>query len=414
MATSYWEEVSLRNKLLNFLTMANPIAALSLERLRDIYHRSISTIFTPILDKRKIASRQIFSLDGLRGIAVVLVFLEHITGNIFPKDSWLNFGEAHMGRSGVYLFFVLSSFLLTSQLIRPHITLNKLEFWFHYASRRIMRIYPLYLSILLIYLVFPSFKFDLFDFFRHATLQAGRNHFWSIPVEVKYYLILPLLAWFIMIFLRRNLKIAILVLIALTLIASVAKATVLPSILSEPRLSILPNLPIFFIGSLAAITHAKILEWGPERREKLQNGMEIVAFVTAVLLFCSLRTVWSQFLWLGVFGTEMPVFAANHWFYDIQAALWAIFMLSHLHGLGWTSRLLSFSVLRFIGVISFGIYLWHIAVMGYLMARLNSMPDLVQTIAISAVTLLVATVTYVLIERPFMQIKFSFAGMRQK
>jgi peptidoglycan/LPS O-acetylase OafA/YrhL len=51
--------------------------------------------------------------------------------------------------------------------------------------------------------------------------------------------------------------------------------------------------------------------------------------------------------------------------------------------------------------------------MGYLMAHLKFMPDLVQTIMISAVTLLVATTTYVLIERPFMQIKFSFAGMQR-
>jgi peptidoglycan/LPS O-acetylase OafA/YrhL len=109
----------------------------------------------------------------------------------------------------------------------------------------------------------------------------------------------------------------------------------------------------------------------------------------------------------------MPVFEASHWFYDIQAALWAIFILSHLHGLGWTSRLLSFSGLRFIGVISFGIYLWHIAVMGYLMAHLKFIPDLIQTITISAVTLLVATTTYVLIERPFMQIQFSFAWIRR-
>jgi peptidoglycan/LPS O-acetylase OafA/YrhL len=379
--------------------------------VQGIQNFSANTILEPILDKKNIATQPIYSLDGLRGVAVILVFLEHITGNIFPKESWLNLGHAHMGRSGVYLFFVLSSFLLTNQLLRPNINLKKTQFWLHYASRRILRVYPLYVFVLLVYLIFPSFKFDIFDFFKHVSLQAGRNHFWSIPVEVKYYLILPVVAWSIVYILRRNLRVGIIfVLSILVLFTSITKATIVPSLISEPRLSIIPNLPIFFIGSLTAIVHTKILEINSAKRKIVQYGMEMIAFLTALMLFFSLRTVWSQTLWVGLFGTEMPLFEPDHWFYDIQAAFWGIFIISHLHGRGFISQFLSVSILRLIGIVSFGIYLWHIAVMGYLKTHLNFMPDIAQIVAISVVTVMIATITYILIERPFMRIKFSFAS----
>jgi peptidoglycan/LPS O-acetylase OafA/YrhL len=355
------------------------------------------------------ASQYIYSLDGLRGIAVILVFLEHITGNLLPENSWMNFGNAHMGRSGVYLFFVLSSFLLTCQLLRPNNNLENLQFWLNYLSRRILRIYPLYVFVLLFYLIFPSFKFNLLDFFQHVILLAGRNHFWSIPTEVKYYLILPFIALSIVFLFKKKTRIVILYLGILILITSLLKSTIVSTFVAEPRLSIIPNLSIFLIGSLAAVLHLGILELSFERRQKLQSLMEGIAIITAVLLFFSFRTVWNQAIWRILLDSSMPSFEADHWFFDIQAGFWAVLMISHLHGQGWVSRLLRFSLLRYIGITSFGIYLWHIAVLGYLKTHLDFLSESFQVIAISVVTLLIATATYVLIEQPFMRIKFSFA-----
>lgn len=139
------------------------------------------------------------SLDGLRAIAVILVFLEHVSGNVFSTasgedkilDNFLNFSDSGMGRSGVHLFFVLSSFLLTKQLLKPRTSLKDKGFWLNYGFRRCIRIYPLYLVILLVYLIFPGFKYSIGDFISHVLLQKANNHFWTIPVEMKYYLLLP-------------------------------------------------------------------------------------------------------------------------------------------------------------------------------------------------------------------------------
>jgi peptidoglycan/LPS O-acetylase OafA/YrhL len=396
------------------VTMESDARKMGLRLLETIYPENIKITAEPNKNHQSIepkaGSQRTNSLDGLRGIAVVLVFLEHVTGNIFPENSWLNFGSANMGRSGVYLFFVLSSFLLTSQLLRPNVDLKNIRFWLHYASRRILRVYPLYIFVLCVYLIFPSFKFDIFDFIEHIMLQSGRNHFWSIPVEVKYYLILPFIAWLMVHFLKRNLRIGILVFSIAILATSIAKATIVPIFIPDSRLSIIPSLPIFFMGSLAAIVHAKISEFDLKRNQKVKIGMEMITFGTALVLFLNLRTVWSQSIWKNLFGTDMPIFESTHWFFDVQSILWSVFLISHLHGQGWVRNFLSFSLLRYLGFISFGIYLWHIAVMGYLKTHLNFMPDIAQTVVIPVVTVLVATSTYILIERPFMRIKFSFAS----
>ena len=350
---------------------------------------------------------QIKSLDGLRAIAVLLVFLEHISGHGVILASLFDFTKTGMGRSGVYLFFVLSSFLLTSQFLRPNIDLNNSKMWLNYALRRVLRIYPLYIFVLLVYLVFPSFKYDITDVLNHLTLQEGLNHFWTIVVEIKYYLILPVFVWFFVIILRRKLPLAILNGTAFIVVIEIVKATILP----QSRLSPFPHLSIFLMGSLAALAHAEILKLSQTTRKRIGYAMEIVAIIAFLIILSSYRTVWSRTAWGWIFGSEMPLFPSSHWLYVLHGCLWSVFLVSHLHGKGFVSKILSYPPLRFIGIVSFGMYLWHIAVLGYLNAHLPA-PSFVKFLAISAVTLGVSTVTYVAIERPFMRLRFRLLETR--
>ncbi|ASC70441.1 O-acetyltransferase OatA [Halomicronema hongdechloris C2206] len=351
------------------------------------------------------------SLDGLRAIALLLVFLEHVTGNVFVEDAsndgsistaFLNFGDAGMGRSGVYLFFVLSSFLLTSQLLRPGIRLKSFQLWINYVYKRLIRVYPLYVFVLVVYTIFSSFQYNIQDFFEHVTLQEAGNHFWTIPVEVKYYILLPSIALIITKLLRRRLS---LVLIAFTGISIILKLFE-SSILSLDRLSLLPHLPIFFIGSIAALIHVDLFS----KRDigvKYKTWMEIVSILSILAILLSYKTAASSFLWNLIFGYEMPEIPSNHWLYILHGLLWSIFLISHLNGRGWIGGLLAWKPLRYIGVISFGMYLWHIAILGYLNAHL-AVPSMIKFIAIFCVTSAVSTVTYIMIERPITKFKFPF------
>lgn len=121
------------------------------------------------------------ALDGARGLAVLLVLMDH-TSDSGMKVFGIDINRT--GKYGVYLFFVLSAFLLTYQFfIKSTDDLAKAKTWLNYGFRRFMRIFPLYALVLVI--LHPGAVMT------HLLLRDGRGPFWTIPVEVKYYMLLP-------------------------------------------------------------------------------------------------------------------------------------------------------------------------------------------------------------------------------
>jgi peptidoglycan/LPS O-acetylase OafA/YrhL len=105
-------------------------------------------------------------------------------------------------------------------------------------------------------IVIPLSGTELLD---HLTLQAGKSIYWTVPVEFKYYLVLPFVAAGFALLLRRHL--------AWSLGGVVAVLAVLHWLwpARESRLNtveLLPYLPIFLLGSLAAFVHWKIQQRG--------------------------------------------------------------------------------------------------------------------------------------------------------
>ncbi len=87
------------------------------------------------------------ALDGLRGLAVLIVIASHLSLLGFGLVPGLPVGG--IGKSGVYLFFVLSAFLLTRLLLeRTPARFADGRLWVGYAMRRVLRIWPLYLVVL--------------------------------------------------------------------------------------------------------------------------------------------------------------------------------------------------------------------------------------------------------------------------
>lgn len=141
---------------------------------------------------------KINSLNGIRGFAVLLVLLSHASNkgiNIHPS---LSFSGA--GKYGVFLFFVLSAFLLTRQFI---IAKSKKEplpnFITHYFIRRFLRIFPLFTCVLLAYFILYKTGYGIYDIdgiklIKTFLLLDGPGIFWTIPVEFQYYFILPIVA----------------------------------------------------------------------------------------------------------------------------------------------------------------------------------------------------------------------------
>jgi peptidoglycan/LPS O-acetylase OafA/YrhL len=144
-------------------------------------------------------------LDHLRALAISLVFLYHYT--IFQHPDWMNNSFIRFGWCGVDLFFVLSGFLISNQLMAYWQKKNEIPFREFYI-KRIFRIFPPYFFVLLIYIFIPAFHeretlaplWKMFSFTQNYGQDIRRygtfSHAWSLCVEEQFYLLLPvILMW---------------------------------------------------------------------------------------------------------------------------------------------------------------------------------------------------------------------------
>lgn len=158
-------------------------------------------------------------LDGVRGMAILLVIVCHTLGlykaiggqysSGLQKLTFYVFGSGWMG---VDLFFVLSGYLITGVLLN---SLNDRYFFKNFYMRRVLRIFPVYYAyLIIIFIVMPNFvpllKDQLAGYFalHYVYLQnifpyySGlpeflTSHLWSLAVEEHFYLVWPFIVFFV-------------------------------------------------------------------------------------------------------------------------------------------------------------------------------------------------------------------------
>ncbi|MBX4924570.1 acyltransferase [Rhizobium binae] len=274
------------------------------------------------------------SLHGLRGIAALLVVQAHI-GLIFP-------GTAQhlmtMGSEAVGLFFALSGFLMAHLYgSRPVTRENILDF----LVSRFARIYPVYLvAVLLVAMLsgMPSLNFVQpivggTDFVRHIFLLGSSGVFWSIPPEIQFYLLFPLL-WLCLARPQRHSG----------MIAGFAIVVVVDGLLElpGPGILLLSKLPYFLFGALAGAMHSHWERWTPSALTGI-----VTLFLLAV--FFAYRHV-------------LPNFSPEFWSLQSAAAA-AVIVALVARQPPIAGRVLAAAPLRFLGTISFSLYLFHVPIM---------------------------------------------------
>ena len=346
--------------------------------------------------------RHLAVLDGLRGIALLLVVFSH--SSLLGIHMVPGVDMSGTGKVGVWLFFVLSSFLLMHQFLHLDAS-GRLDgrAWWRYALRRVLRIYPLYVVFLLVCWLAPlktlMGPMTGADVLRHLAVVEGRWHTWSIAVEVKYYLLLPLLVLLYLHVARRRFALA-------TLLAAagiVLHAWWTPTFDVD---ALRTYLPIFLTGSWVAIAHHHLAHHAPPPRRTRTWAAAAVAAALFALLMAMTPSVWGR-----LHDTVLPL---SYWHrsFTLFGLLWGAFLLCLLQSPAWLQRGFAWLPLRVLGVVSFSAYLWH----GPVLANLGWLPfahgSIAQAVVLFLALLLVSVASYFVIERPFLRIGRTLGARR--
>jgi peptidoglycan/LPS O-acetylase OafA/YrhL len=353
-----------------------------------------------VFEKTSSSNIQIDALDGIRGLAIIFVLLSHFNNYDFRVIPGFSFSG--IGKAGVYLFFVLSSFLLTNSfLIKPVSDIKKVQTYKIFFIRRFFRIFPLFTLILIISLFlsqvlhtsFSSYQITLSNFFYHILLQQGNSVLWSIPVEFKYYFVLPLVVIiFYLLFKKRTVPA-----IAFSTVIILLTMIIFPPAGSlENDVSLIYYLPIFLCGSLGALLHHNFQKSLLKDKIEMKIFCEGAAVISFLLVLTTIPNMYSIIIGSNVSRTYFSKY------FLMYGIIWTTFILGVLNGEGKLKALFSQKILRLIGICSFSIYLWHSLVMDFFMNILNQnrtyIISFIIVLAISAISIF----SYIYIERPFL------------
>ncbi len=353
------------------------------------------------------------ALDGLRALAVLAVMLYH------GQVSWTRGGFL-----GVDLFFVLSGFLITGLLLSEHArtgTVDLVRFW----GRRARRLLPALLVVLLAVCVYAaalarssqreSLRLDALStlgyvanwrfaltrqsYFAQYEDPSPLRHMWSLGIEEQYYLLFPvlLLVWLSLTSGRTQL-------LKIGLLVGAAGSALLMLLLFDPRTD--PSrvyygtdtrMQALLVGALLAVWAAgRPVRHGP--RTYLRTGpLELPlpgwgAVGLAALLGFGVLVVAARDLSGSLYRGGLLVTA-------VVCAVLIAGATRARPGSALTG-LLSWRALTAVGVISYGLYLWHWPVYVVLDPDRTGMSGSVLLVFRIVVTFALATLSYHLVERP--------------
>lgn len=273
--------------------------------------------------------------DGVRGMAVLIVLVVHSMAMFFP-DTYE--GLTGAGKIGVWLFFVLSAFLLTNTFIQKGFGLKNIT---SYAVGRIIRIMPLYIITLVVYCAFGYFPPQ--TAYEILKLNFPWGHLWTIAVEFKFYFILPFIA-FILIKLNKYLGLYVALISSVVIIA--IQQFYYPYFEVKPSSTdMVGYISAFIPGMYCAV----ILSVYAFKRDAVSDAVCVLVLMGVML---SVPHIRSMFLGIPNDGYLLN----KHVHFSLA---WAILVYFSLSSSGNINKFFSSKALRQIGKWSFSIYLFH-------------------------------------------------------
>lgn len=343
-------------------------------------------------------------LDGVRGLAVLMVMAFH-----YPKQP-LNLFERLVarvsmpGQTGVDLFFVLSGFLITGILLDAKGSANGLR---NFYARRVLRIFPLYYGVLaVLFFLLPAAsllpttpirqQLWFWTYLQNVgftfTNLPGPNHFWSLAVEEQFYLLWPLLV------IRWDVGRIIRSLVGAIVISIVARC-VLISLGYGTFYFTLCRLDGLALGGLLAIA------------ARSKRGLSRLApYARWCLYICTVPMGVAYVLLSGSRLDPLQVVKSTA-IGILYAALIIIALTARPKSI--LPLIFNVSPLRSIGKYSYAMYIFHPFVFGMVFPVVRHQPLIGQMAVAGGITYVCALLSWYTWEYPFMQLKRRFESARE-
>jgi peptidoglycan/LPS O-acetylase OafA/YrhL len=369
--------------------------------------------------------------DSLRAVAAlsVLGFHAAFISRVFTSGSFVRPYMSHLD-VGVTVFFLISSFLLYRPFVRARVRGDQSPHVPAYAWRRFLRIAPAYwvaLTAVALWFglsyVFTATGLPVYYGFGQVYFPdkapGGIPQAWTLCVEVTFYAFLPLWAMVMRRLGTRRIVRQELVALAVLWVASLAyKAWALtrtgPTDLASSRyLQTLPNfLDQFAIGMALAVLS---VHW--EQVQQLPRAVDVLRRHDWLPWLLSILAFWIVSTRIGFTGNFLQhysrrMFVGRHELYSLVAVGLVVPAILAEPGRGVAGRVLAGRVLAFLGLISFGMYLYHLAVIKQIDLWLGSPLDVplgVRIVIYGGLGLLgsglLASLSYYLVERPALRLR---------
>ncbi len=363
------------------------------------------------------------ALDGLRGLAILLVLVCHF---------FFKIGIFKLGWIGVDLFFVLSGYLITSRFIRQPINFNLVKLFYR---NRILRILPLYFAFILFFmgvwyllpaakaalLYIPSINgFWLKHFFlvqnwmyvwgaSEAQMYNPLMHLWSIAIEEQFYIIFPLIIFLI----SKAKRKVILITIAILVVASLRSFVFYQHGVSDNKLYYYCNtfyrLDTFLTGVLLAFVLRDI------KQNKYPDNIFRFLFLACLSGYIFIVAYYNNLL------SDNPLIITIG--YTVIAVMFmSLIYFTAVQKTSVLNKIFTNRFLVFSGKISYGLYIFHFPFDFFNYSLLHSyfkflltwgneqVISVLFTCFLIGMLYLVSYISYTYYERYFLRMKKTYAG----
>ena len=389
------------------------------------------------LEKQGVSSRiYLDALTGLRGVAALWVALWHtwrFSGR--PVYEWQLLGFSidftpliRTGWAGVDMFFVLSGFVLALPYCQARLGQRSPLPWSEYFRRRLLRVLPAYYVQLVIlvgvaWVLSGSFPLSVQDLFSYLGMLHNilppesrliNNVYWTLPVEFDFYLVLPLMSLLLV-----PRKWGILLLGSILLVVLYRYGLFWGYMMDKPtpeKVVILNQLPgrldQFVSGMVAAYLYVRVTNANKEDLFVFRNRSGL--FVLSLGIFVGLAYLMHYAQPMGAGAVPGVTHWGGYWtqfhWHTLSGMVLALMIFTIALGIKGVNFVLANKVMLYLGIISYSLYLWHYPVLQW--AKALSLPPLItgwpllnMLIWVGLPMLLLSSLSYWWVERPFLRIR---------